>query len=91
MRCVEKISDGSAINLGAEEIVSIDYLAKHIISLSGKKIRIEYDTSGPQGTHRYCADTSNMRKTLEWWPRTPFLEGLKATYEWATKRIADGE
>jgi nucleoside-diphosphate-sugar epimerase len=87
IRCMEKISDGAAINLGSEEIVPVDRLAKQIISLSGKDIKIEYDPSGPQGTHRYCANTSRMRKVLEWWPPTPFPEGLRATFEWASRKI----
>jgi nucleoside-diphosphate-sugar epimerase len=87
LRCVEKIEDGSPVNLGSEEIVSIDHVARQVIALSGKDVKIEYDLSGPQGTHRYCADTAKMRSVLEWWPRTAFLTGLRNTFDWAKRKV----
>jgi len=80
---MEKIEDADPINLGSEEIISIDELARKIVKLSGKNIKIEYDTSKPQGTRRYCADTTKMKKVLGWTPKTPLNEGLKRTFEWA--------
>lgn len=82
IRCMEKISDGAAINLGSGEIVSVDFLAKQIISLSAKDVTIEYDLAGPQGTHKYRAFTSRMRKVFEW-----SLEGLRTTLEWGSRKI----
>jgi len=84
---MEKISDADPINLGGEEIVSIKELARKIVGLSGKDIEIEYDLSGPQGTRRYCADTTKMKKVLGWTPKTPLDEGLKRTYEWIRKEL----
>jgi nucleoside-diphosphate-sugar epimerase len=84
---MEKIEDGSVINLGSEELVSIGELAKKVAALSGKEIKIEYDLSGPQGTQRYCADTSHLRKTLGWVPDTPLEKGLRNIYQWAEKEL----
>jgi nucleoside-diphosphate-sugar epimerase len=82
IKSMEKIEDGDPINLGSEELVTIGKLAEKIVNLSGKKIDIEYDLSGPQGTHRYCANTTKMREVLEWSPRVSLDEGLRRTYEW---------
>ena len=79
---MEKITDGDAINLGSEEVISIGRLAEKIVKLSGKDINMEYDLSGPQGTHRYCADTEKMKKVLEWSPKIPLEEGLERIYKW---------
>jgi GDP-D-mannose 3',5'-epimerase len=87
LRCIERISDGSAINLGSEEVVSIADVANMIVQLSGKKINVEYDLSGPQGTHRYCADTTKMKRVLEWNAQTPFKEGLKSTFTWSARAV----
>lgn len=79
---MEKIEDADPINLGSVEIVSIGELAQKIIRLSGKNIDVKYDLSGPQGTHRYCADTTKMKKVLGWSPKIPLDEGLRRTYGW---------
>ncbi len=84
---MEKITDGDVINLGSEEVVSVSELAKKIIEISDKDIDIEYDSSGPQGTHRYCADTTKMKKVLGWRPKFLLDEGLRRTYEWVAREL----
>ena len=85
-----RAGNADPINLGSEELVSIGELAKKIIAISGKDIKIEYDLSGPVGVSRYCADTTKMRRVLGWSPRTPLDLGLKRTYEWAEKKLLGG-
>ena len=87
IRAMEKIENANPINLGSEEVISIGELAKKIVSLSGKNIKIEYDFSGPKGTYKYCADTTKMKKTLEWKPRVSLDEGLRRTFKWAEKEL----
>jgi nucleoside-diphosphate-sugar epimerase len=84
---MEKIIDADPINLGGEEVISIKELARRIIKLSGKRIDVKYDLSGPQGTHRYCADTTKMKKVLGWGPKVSLHEGLRRTYEWAKGKL----
>ena len=84
---MEKTEDADPINLGSEEVVSVKELAQKIIRLSGKNIDVKYDLSGPQGTHRYSADTTKMKKVLEWSPKVSIDEGLRRTYEWAGKKL----
>ena len=87
---MEKIEDAEPINLGSEELVSINRLTKKIIDLSGKEIKIVNDLSAPAGTHKYCADTTKMKKVLGWSPRTPLSEGLRRTYEWVRSELNVG-
>lgn len=79
---MEKITDGDVINLGSEEVISIGKLAEKIVKLSGKDINIEYDLSGPQGTHKYCANMEKMKKVLGWGPKISLGDGLKRIYKW---------
>jgi nucleoside-diphosphate-sugar epimerase len=79
---IEKITDGDVINLGSEEVISIGKLAEKIVKLSGKDVNIEYDLSGPQGTHRYCANTTKMKRVLGWTPKIPLDVGLESIYKW---------
>jgi nucleoside-diphosphate-sugar epimerase len=84
---MEKIADGDAINLGSEEVTTISKLAEKIVKLSGTDIDMEYDLSGPQGTHRYCADTTKMKEVLDWSPKIPLDEGLRKVYDWARSEL----
>ena len=88
IRFMERITDAKPVNLGSEEVISVGDLARKIIELSGKRIQIEYDPSGPQGTHRYSTDATRMRNLLDWAPRTSLQEGLKRTFEWARARLS---
>ena len=87
---LQKIENADPINLGSEEVISINTLAKKIIDLSGKKIKVEYDLSGPKGTYKYCADTTKMKKVLNWSPKTSLDEGLRRTYAWAKRKLKGG-
>jgi len=87
---MQKIENADPINLGSEEVISINELARKIIAISGKNIKIEYDLSGPRGTNRYCADTTKMKKILNWYPKTPLDEGLRRVYRWAEKELGVG-
>jgi len=84
---MEKIENADPINLGSEEVVTIEDLAKRAIELSGNDIEIEHDLSGPQGTRRYCADISKMKRVLGWMPEVPLDQGLKRTYSWVKREL----
>jgi len=86
-----KIDDAQPVNLGSNEVISIEELAKKIIAISGKEIKIEYDFSGPRGTNKYCADTTKMRKVLGWEPKTPLDVGIRKTYEWAKSKLVGSD
>ena len=88
IRSVERIENGEPINLGSEEIISLADLAGKVVKLSGKQIDVEYDSSGPQGTRRYCANTKKMKEMLGWSPGIYLEDGLSRTYNWARKKLA---
>ena len=95
--CVEGLAlamiracNADPINLGSDEVVSINQLAQKIIKISGKDIKVEYDLSGPKGTYKYCADTSKMKHVLKWSPKTSLDEGLRRTYKWVESVLRGG-
>lgn len=90
LRCIKQITNAEPINLGSKEVVSIRELANQIIALSGKDIRLETDPPGPQGTYKYCADTTRMEKILGWVPQTSLAEGLRNTYNWVRQELNVG-
>jgi GDP-D-mannose 3',5'-epimerase len=80
---MEKVNDAEPINLGSDKLISIGRLAKKIVDLSGKNIKIKYDLSGPRGTNKYCSDTTKMERVLGWKPKINLGDGLRRTYNWA--------
>jgi nucleoside-diphosphate-sugar epimerase len=76
------------INIGTDQLVTIDELAEIIIKISGKKITKEYDLSAPQGVRGRNADISLARKVLRWEPKVSLEEGLSKTYRWIAEQCA---
>jgi GDP-D-mannose 3',5'-epimerase len=70
------------INIGSDELVSIDELADMIIRTSGKTLKKKYAVSAPQGVRGRNADISLTRKVLGWQPNIALEEGLTRTYRW---------
>ena len=77
------------INIGNDELISIDRLADLIIEISGKRLGKEYDFSKPQGVRGRNADLTLARKILDWWPTVSYQAGLEKTYSWIEEQCAN--
>lgn len=75
-----------ALNIGSEEMVTIDQLAEMIISVSGKKITLKH-IPGPQGVRGRSSDNKLIQEKLNWKPTSKLLDGLKQTYSWIDGRV----
>jgi GDP-D-mannose 3', 5'-epimerase len=86
--CVEGIyrimrSDYSApLNLGTDELVTVDDLVDIICDIASKTLVKRHDTSRPQGVRGRNSDNSRLRSVLGWEPKTPLRVGLIPTYRW---------
>jgi len=76
------------VNLGSTEEVTIRELAEMIVEISGKDIRPKYDTTKPTGVLSRLPDLTRAERVLGWRPKTRLYDGLKATYEWAERRLS---
>ncbi len=77
------------LNIGSEELISIDQLADMIIGISGKRLKKRYDPSKPQGVRGRNADLTLIRKVLGWEPHIDYEEGLKRTYRWIQTQVRE--
>lgn len=77
------------INIGSEEMVSINELANMAIALSGKDIKIKNVQSNALGVRGRNSDNELIRKVLGWEPKYKLKEGLQKTYNWLTLQYAD--
>jgi len=74
------------LNIGSEEMVSIEELANRYIAISGKSLTIR-NISGPQGVRGRNSDNRLIREKLGWSPSRPLTEGLRDLYSWIEKQV----
>ena len=70
------------LNLGTDELVSVDELAEIVIEVSGKKIALVHDLTKPQGVRGRNSDNTRLRSVLRWEPQITLRKGIIPTYSW---------
>jgi GDP-D-mannose 3',5'-epimerase len=75
------------LNIGSDEMVTINEMADMIIEISGKKITKKFDSSKPQGVRGRNSDNTLIEKVLGWAPSTTLKEGLEKTYPWIKEQV----
>lgn len=66
-------------NIGSEEMVTIDELARRILQIAGKNLR---HIPGPLGVRGRSSDNRVIKATLNWEPSMDLNAGLRPTCEW---------
>ena len=69
------------INIGSDEMISIQDLAKMVIKISGKDLYIN-NIDGPIGVMGRNSDNTNIEGVLGWKPSQPLREGIEKVYKW---------
>jgi nucleoside-diphosphate-sugar epimerase len=91
--CVEGIrrlmeSDFSGpVNIGSEEMISINDFAKLIAEISGNNIKIN-NIKGPEGVRGRNSDNALIQEKLGWAPSHTLREGITKTYHWIAEQVA---
>jgi len=75
------------LNLGSDRMVSINQLAEIVAIIAGIKITVKH-IPGPQGVRGRNSDNKRVREVLRWEPQLTLEEGLKRTYTWIEKQVA---
>jgi nucleoside-diphosphate-sugar epimerase len=74
------------VNIGSEEMVTIDGLAELIMAIAGKKLAIRH-IPGPLGVRGRNSDNKLIQKKLRWSPSEPLRKGLEKTYAWIAQQV----
>jgi nucleoside-diphosphate-sugar epimerase len=74
------------LNVGSEEMISINDFAKMVIGISGKKISIK-NISGPTGVRGRNSDNKLIKEKLGWAPDEPLKKGMELTYQWIAAQV----
>jgi nucleoside-diphosphate-sugar epimerase len=77
------------LNLGTDELISVDGLVQLIARIAGKSLRIRHDLSQPQGVRGRNSDNTLLRKVLGWEPSITLEQGLAVTYRWIERELAN--
>jgi len=90
--CVEGIlrlmrSDcNEPLNIGSEEMVSMNDMATMIMGIENKKLTIKH-IPGPEGVRGRNSDNTLIKKKLGWAPSITLKDGLKRLYDWLKVEI----
>jgi GDP-D-mannose 3',5'-epimerase len=76
------------LNLGTEELISINDLAEMISEIAGKPVEFNHNLSAPQGVRGRNSDNTRLREVLGWEPTIKLTDGLVPTYNWIAGQVA---
>ncbi len=91
--CIEGLrrlmdSDWSGpVNIGSEEMIAINELARLIMQIANKPLQIK-NVPGPTGVRGRNSDNRLIAEKLQWKPSKPLQEGLIKTYQWIAAQVA---
>lgn len=91
--CVEGIrrlmdsSFAEPLNLGSDEMVSINRLVEIVATAANKSVAVRH-VEGPMGVRGRNSDNDLCRQVLGWEPQTRLAEGLAPTYAWIAEQVA---
>lgn len=86
---VRKLMDSEflgPVNIGSEEMVSINQLAEMAMEIAGKNLTIKH-IDGPQGVRGRNSDNALIKEKLGWAPSEPLKVGLAKTYKWIEEQV----
>lgn len=75
------------INIGSEEMISLNSLAKLVMQIAGKKLSIKNVPVSYIGVRGRNSDNRLIRQRLNWAPTAPLQIGLTKTFEWINKQV----
>lgn len=90
LECVRRFMESDftgPMNIGSEEMISINDLANKVMQIANKKLTIK-NIPGPQGVRGRNSDNTLMREKLKWAPSKPLSYGLEQTYKWIESKKA---
>jgi nucleoside-diphosphate-sugar epimerase len=93
--CVEGIyrimhsEHADPLNLGRDDLISVDDLVDLVARIAGKTIRKRHQTDAPQGVRGRNSDNSRLRGVLGWEPQISLETGIDRTYRWIESELEE--
>lgn len=74
------------VNIGSDEMVSINQLVEMVAKAAGKTLSIKH-IPGPLGVRGRNSDNRLIREKLGWAPHMPLRDGMEKTYRWVHEQV----
>lgn len=74
------------VNIGSEEMVTINRLVDIVSEIANKKLHKKH-IKGPTGVRGRNSDNKLIRKSIGWAPSQPLSRGLTETYKWINEQV----
>jgi nucleoside-diphosphate-sugar epimerase len=74
------------VNIGSDEMVTINGLARMVMAVADKKLSIR-NIPGPLGVRGRNSDNRLIKEKLNWAPTEPLAKGLAKTYPWIFRQV----
>ena len=75
------------INLGTDELVTINALVDAVCEAAGKNLRRLHDLAKPQGVRGRNSDNTMLNELLGWQPGISLRQGINPTYRWIATQV----
>jgi len=75
------------INLGSNELVTINQLVDIVEEIAGVKLRRSYNLKAPKGVNGRNSDNTKIKQYLGWEPSIRLRDGLSETYKWIEQEM----
>jgi nucleoside-diphosphate-sugar epimerase len=75
------------LNIGSEELVTIDQLVDMAEDIAGVRLKRRYNLQAPRGVAGRNSDNTRIRQVLGWAPEIPLRAGLERTYAWIYDQV----
>lgn len=77
------------INIGSDQMVSINKLVDIAESIAGVKLKRKYNLKAPKGVRGRNSNNDFIKKRMGWSPAVTLEAGLEKTYRWIYDEIAN--
>lgn len=74
------------VNIGSEEMVTINQLAEIVMDIAGVKLNLKH-IDGPLGVRGRNSDNKLIKEKLGWAPSKPLKDGIAKTYDWINEQV----
>ena len=75
------------LNIGSDFMISINDMAKMVINISGKDLKLKHIESNALGVRGRNSDNTLIKEVLGWSPTQPLEDGLVRTYAWINQQV----
>jgi GDP-D-mannose 3', 5'-epimerase len=92
LEAVERFMKGDfegPVNIGSEEMVSLNQLAEMVIGISGKNLSIKNIPVTCEGVRGRRSDNKLIQEKLGWAPSKPLKTGIEKTYQWISQQVKE--